>query len=153
MRKEIIAGPPTGFLTDQIGGFGASAISRFPAGYAQNVVAFDEYARCLNSNGLATARGRHLTRDDQIRAFVIQRLMCTFSFSARNVADRFGYCPKALLDDAAAVIANDAEGFVGRTADGFRRSQRGQPFVRSMCAVFDAYLTSEIAHRRHAMAV
>lgn len=145
-----------GYTTDQADaliGFGASAISRLPRGYAQNAVAVDEYERRLGDSGLATARGWALTRDDRIRAFVIERLMCDFAFSARDLDRRFGRDAEPLAREAEDFIEQDADGFVQRTGDGFRITPRGRAFVRNVCAHFDAYLPRETARRRHALSV
>lgn len=72
-----------GYTTDAaetLIGLGASAIGKLPQGYVQNAVAAADYARRIARNGLATARGSELTQDDRLRAHVIERLMCDFSF-------------------------------------------------------------------------
>jgi oxygen-independent coproporphyrinogen III oxidase len=45
----------------------------------------------------------------------------------------------------------DHIGVIERTADGFRVTERGRPFIRSICACFDAYLDHTTA--RHAAGV
>lgn len=145
-----------GYTTDQADaliGLGASAISKLPQGYAQNAVAADEYSRRLDSNGLATARGFKLGADDRLRAFVIERLMCDFAFSSRELSRRFGSRAEPVLREAEAIIEDDRDGLVQRTSDGFRMTPRGRPFVRNICARFDAYLNPETAQRRHALSV
>ncbi len=47
---------------DALIGLGASAISRFPQGYAQNVVAGGDYVRRIGAGHLATARGWALSQ-------------------------------------------------------------------------------------------
>lgn len=145
-----------GYTTDQADallGLGASAISRLPQGYAQNAVAIDDYRRRVEHDGLATARGFALGPDDRLRAFVIERLMCDFAFSAREVSRRFGQRAQPLLREAEAVIEDDRDGLVQRTSDGFRITARGRPFVRNVCARFDAYLDPNVARRGHALSV
>ena len=145
-----------GYTTDQADaliGLGASAISRLPQGYAQNAVATDDYGRRLEAHGLATQRGFRLTADDRLRAFVIERLMCDFAFSSREIVRRFGSRSAPVLDEAEALIEGDRDGLVQRTSDGFRMTDRGRPFVRNVCARFDAYLDPDTARRRHAMSV
>ena len=137
---------------DALIGFGASAISRFEAGYTQNATGIGEYQQKIEACGLATAKGIALSHDDRVRAFVIERLMCDLTFSAERA-------PRALsasmwdpcIADAEDLIASDADGLIARTDDGFRITERGRPFVRSICACFDAYL--DTGQARHAVGV
>lgn len=145
-----------GYTTDRADaliGIGASSISRLPEGYFQNAVAVDEHARRLEKEGLATARGWLLTEDDKVRAYVIEKLMCDFSFSSEELLHRYGDTAQPVLSRADTAIATDRDGFVERTSEGFRLTERGRPFVRNICAQFDAYLTQEVASRRHALSV
>lgn len=126
---------------DALIGFGASAISRFPGGYAQNAARVPEYQERVAKRRLGTARGLIFSDDDRIRSYVIERLMCDLAFSATDLAARFGAAAaEPLLDDARMLVDSDRDGLIEPTADGFRVSERGRPFVRSICACFDAYL-------------
>jgi oxygen-independent coproporphyrinogen-3 oxidase len=58
-----------------------------PQGFVQNAVSASDYARRVQQEGLATVRGWALTADDRLRGFVIERLMCDFSFSSRTLAE------------------------------------------------------------------
>jgi oxygen-independent coproporphyrinogen-3 oxidase len=136
---------------DALIGLGASAISRFDAGYTQNTVGIVEYQQKVEAQGLATARGIALSQDDRVRAFVIERLMCELDFSQSSLRARFGDAAGAVITDAEILIASDTDGLVERTNDGFRVTERGRPFVRSICACFDTYLDASEA--RHAMGV
>ncbi len=145
-----------GYTTDRANaliGLGASAISRLPQGYAQNSVAADAYADRLAEEGLATVRGRVLTTADRVRACVIERLMCDFRFSSQELAQRYGSAADEVIDLARSVVAEDTDDFVEATSDGFQLSRLGRPFVRNICARFDAYLAETTAERRHAPAV
>jgi oxygen-independent coproporphyrinogen III oxidase len=143
-----------GYTTDNseiLIGLGASAIGQFPQGYVQNAVAASDYMRRVQRDGLATARGWTLTADDRLRGFVIERLMCDFDFSSRALLDRFGAKASLLLPEADAIVAEDVDKFVERTTDGFRLTPRGRPFVRNVCARFDAYLNP--ARSTHSLSV
>jgi oxygen-independent coproporphyrinogen-3 oxidase len=132
-----------GYTTDACAaliGFGASAISRFAEGYAQNAADIAAYERLVADGGLATARGTALSGDDRVRGYVIERLMCDLAFSAQDVAERFPSIAAPLIAEAEALLAEDRDGLIEATADGFRVTERGRPFVRSIAACFDAYL-------------
>jgi oxygen-independent coproporphyrinogen-3 oxidase len=84
---------------------------------------------------------------------VIERLMCDFEFSAAAVLQKFGEAATGkVLDEADAIVADDADGFVEPTTTGFRLTARGRPFVRNLCARFDAYLNPGTA-AKHSLSV
>ena len=94
----------------------------------------------IKEHGLATARGVALTDDDRIRGFVIERLMCDLQLPAAELARRFGAAAAPLLEEAEALVNADTDRLVERTADGFRVTDRGRPFVRTIASRFDSYL-------------
>ena len=132
-----------GYTTDEADallGMGASAIGRLPQGFVQNAVPAEDYARRIRDYGFATARGIALTADDRIRAATIERLMCDFTFSERDLAAQFGVAARPLIAEARAVLAEDHDRLLDATPDGFRVAPHARPFVRTVCAKFDAYL-------------
>ena len=145
-----------GYTTDSADaliGIGASAISKLPQGFAQNAVPVDEYFRRVKDGGLATARGHAFTADDLMRAYVIERLMCDFSFSWPDLRARFGDQADPIRRDASDIVRDDADQLVEDRGDTFRLTARGKVLVRNICAGFDAYLTRDTAKRRHALSV
>jgi oxygen-independent coproporphyrinogen-3 oxidase len=136
-----------GYTTDTANtliGFGASAISRLPGGYFQNAVPRADYERRIAQEGLATVRGIELSLEDRVRASVIERLMCAFELSRQQLEEIYGNEARDVIDtvmlEADEVVNSDTEGLVKATADGFRLTPRGEPFVRSIAACFDTYL-------------
>lgn len=137
---------------DALIGLGASSIGQFPQGYVQNATAAGAYQALVEAGGFATVRGVELTMDDRVRAAVIERLMCGFDFSRSDLVSRFGSSTAApVIADAEALLEADADGLVMPTPDGFAMTDLGKPFVRSICACFDAYLGQGQA--QHALAV
>lgn len=132
-------------------GFGASAISKLPQGYAQNAVPTPDYQERIEKTGLATVRGLALSEDDRMRADVIERLMCDFTFSRSELRQDYGAAAEPVLHEADHLIEADHDGFIERTDDGFVVRERGRPFIRTICACFDAYLGQSNA--QHAIAV
>ncbi|MEZ5776318.1 MAG: oxygen-independent coproporphyrinogen III oxidase [Hyphomicrobiaceae bacterium] len=137
--------------SDAIIGFGASAIGQMPEGYIQNTVPTGDYQRRIGEGRLATARGFRLSEDDRMRAHVIERLMCDFAFSRAGLVARFGTKAAPIVAEAAKVAAEDTDGFIEPTADGFRLTADGRTFVRKVCQRFDAYWGQGSA--THAIAV
>lgn len=132
---------------DALIAFGSSAISRFPQGYAQNAARIPDYHARVAKRRLGTARGIAFSDDDRIRSHIIETLMCDLAFSATDLRDLFGDAADPLIEDARHLVEADADGLVEETSDGFRVTERGRPFIRSICACFDAYLgTTETRH-------
>jgi oxygen-independent coproporphyrinogen-3 oxidase len=143
-----------GYTTDQADaliGLGASSIGLLPHGYVQNMPATGEYERRVLAGGLAAVRGFALSNADRMRAWVIERLMCDFSFSRCEMLSRFGDGARGVIAEAELLAANDRDGVFVRAGNRFVVSERGKPFVRSIAAVFDAYLGQGTA--RHSVAV
>lgn len=79
--------------SDTLIGLGASSISRFPQGYAQNNAATSRYVGSIRDGAFATARGHVFGGDDLLRAAIIERVMCDFEV----LAEDFGaQAPQAL---------------------------------------------------------
>jgi len=143
-----------GYTTDSADaliGLGASSISRFPQGYAQNAASVRDYEAQVARCRLGTARGVAFTDDDRIRAHIIERLMCDLAFSETDLLERFGAAARPLIEDSRLILESDRDGLIEPTPDGFRITELGRPFVRSVCACFDAYLDQSPA--RHAVGV
>lgn len=143
-----------GYTTDQADaliGLGASSIGLLPQGYVQNMPATGEYERRVLAGGLATERGIALTEDDRMRSWVIERLMCEFSFSRCELVARFGAPARDVIAEAELLVANGGDGIFARSGNRFVVTEQGKPFVRSVAARFDAYLGKGTA--RHSVAV
>lgn len=143
-----------GYTTDQADaliGLGASSIGLMPQGYVQNMPATSEYERRVLAGGLATVRGVGLSDTDRMRSWVIERLMCDFSFSRCELLSRFGEAARTVIAEAELVATDDRDGIFVRSGNRFVVTERGKPFVRSIAARFDAYLGQGAA--RHSVAV
>ena len=131
-----------GYTTDRsdaLIGLGASAIGKLPQGYVQNAVATADYARRVRATGFATVRGVALTEDDRIRGYVIERLMCDLEFPRKELEEKFGAASRPVVDEAELLLESEQDELIERTNDGFRVTDKGRPFVRSIAACFDSY--------------
>jgi oxygen-independent coproporphyrinogen III oxidase len=96
--------------------------------------------RRMSEHGLAAARGYAFTSDDIMRNFTIERLMCDLAFPAQELRERFGQDAAPILAQAEALMAGEKDGFIQPDAGGgFRVTERGRMFVRTICAHFDAH--------------
>ena len=95
-----------------------------------------------------------MTADDRLRRDLIERVMCDLEVDVEAIAAGRGA-------DAAPFKAAAANGMRRFEEDGLaswngRRivvTERGRPFVRSIAALFDAYLAEPTDKPRHARAV
>ncbi|QUD90874.1 oxygen-independent coproporphyrinogen III oxidase [Phenylobacterium montanum] len=143
-----------GYTTDAcktLIGLGASSISSFAQGYAQNASTELDWRRRVADGVLPTARGRVVTEDDRFRGQIIERLMCDFAVDLEQACADHGRGLDRLAEEIGrleAIIADGLAEFDGRR---LAVTRRGRPFVRSVAAVFDRYLQPSVA--RHAPAV
>jgi oxygen-independent coproporphyrinogen-3 oxidase len=131
-----------GYTTDRCAallGFGASAIGALPQGYVQNLVGFKDYAGALRAGRLPIARGIALGADDRRRRAIIERLMCDRRVDLATIDDT-GEPFAPPLDRLAAMAA---DGIVAVEGSVVAVTERGRPFLRAVCAVFDRYLAPE----------
>jgi oxygen-independent coproporphyrinogen-3 oxidase len=154
LAKETVNRNFQGYTSDTVEtliGLGASSIGQLPQGFVQNAVSSADYARSVAATGLATAKGLAFTDDDRMRGWVIKELMCSLAFSANALRARYGEASEHLVAIAEDALREDRDGLLERTADGFRITERGRHFVRSICARFDAYLARSRA--KHSVGV
>jgi oxygen-independent coproporphyrinogen-3 oxidase len=143
-----------GYTTDDAPvrlGFGASAIGSLPQGFVQNQVPMHAYRGALEAGGLPIARGLVLGDDDRLRGAVIEQLMCFLEVDLAEVCREFGAEPSGFAGEIDSLAEMAADGLVVIEGWRLRVTERGRPFVRTLCAAFDAYL--EPGATRHAQAV
>jgi oxygen-independent coproporphyrinogen-3 oxidase len=138
-----------GYTTDaatSLLGFGASAISKLPGGYAQNHASTPAWRACIDNGRLPTGRGVDLTADDITRAAIIEQLMCNLAVDLHEnpgLMDGTAKTELAAMETHGLVIierCHDEPVFL-------RVTETGRPFVRNVCTLFDAYLrTSKGRH-------
>jgi oxygen-independent coproporphyrinogen-3 oxidase len=126
-------------------GLGASAISRFPQGYAQNAPGTSDYAKAIRAGRFATHRGHAFVGEDLLRARIIEALMCDFAVRRDEILARFDVTATRLAD----LFAAAAERFgdvVRIDATGLAILPEGRPLARMIARCFDAYEMSKTAH-------
>ncbi|MFK7744451.1 MAG: oxygen-independent coproporphyrinogen III oxidase [Roseobacter sp.] len=134
---------------DVLIGLGASAISRFPQGYAQNNPATSGYTKSIRAGELSITRGHRFTSEDVLRSRMIEAIMCDFEIRLDDMVARFPDQEahiKALMSGAAAHFGD----LVVLTPDALRVKREGQPLTRIIARHFDAY---DVASAGHASAI
>lgn len=132
-----------GYTTDDCGtliGLGASSIGRFQDGYVQNEVAPGSYARQISSGSLATVRGYSLTKEDRLRARIIERVMCDFSVDLRGICGEHGVDFEDIVKANSTLHELVSDGVV-RLVDGVLTVADDNRFlVRAVASAFDSHL-------------
>ncbi|MGV6811865.1 MAG: oxygen-independent coproporphyrinogen III oxidase [Brevirhabdus sp.] len=126
-------------------GLGASSISRFPQGYAQNAPGTSAYQRAIQSGSLATCRGYAFTQEDRIRGAMIEEVMCYFSINAARVAQTAG----CSVDDVFARLEGLENTFPGQlkiNAEGMVLLPHAQPLARMVARQLDHHALNEGSH-------
>jgi len=126
-------------------GLGASSISRFPQGFAQNVSGTADYTKAIRDGQLAVHRGHVFVGDDLMRARIIEALLCDFHVSRAEILRDFPVAAP-MLDDLLARVAGEFDGFVRLDASGLTILPDGRPLARIVARSFDTYDQSKAKH-------
>jgi oxygen-independent coproporphyrinogen III oxidase len=122
-------------------GFGLSAISHFGTVYAQNAKDLSAYNDAVNQGRPSTILGYRMTPDDELRKYVIMRLMCDLELDKRTVERKFGIVFDQYFADALVkleeflplnLLTLETERIVIHDA--------GRFVLRNIAMCFDAYL-------------
>jgi oxygen-independent coproporphyrinogen III oxidase len=144
-----------GYTTDPsetILGFGVSAISTLPSGYAQNASDLPAYRTRIEAGRAATVRGIAISPEDKLRRAAIEALMCMLEVDLDDIACRHGFSPEVFGGDSLGALADlERDGIVRRIGSLLQVTPQGRPLVRAVCAAFDAYLPD--GAKRHSIAV
>ncbi|HEY6924345.1 MAG TPA: oxygen-independent coproporphyrinogen III oxidase [Steroidobacteraceae bacterium] len=122
-------------------GFGVSAISHVGQSFTQNLRDMRDWEAALDAGRLPLWRGMELSPDDELRADVIQQLMCLGRIDIgaterRHRIDFLSYFSDALHQLHPLV----ADGLVGVGGSVIAVTPRGRLLVRAVAMCFDRYL-------------
>jgi oxygen-independent coproporphyrinogen-3 oxidase len=138
---------------DTLIGFGASSISSYPKGYAQNFTETGAWARAIGEGRLPIAKGRALFSDDRMRRELINRLMCDLRADTAAIAASHGETPDIFAEALASLAPMAADGLVALDGPRVAVTEAGRPALRAVAAAFDAYLGAQNFQIRHSSAV
>jgi oxygen-independent coproporphyrinogen-3 oxidase len=130
---------------DVLIGVGASSISKFPQGYAQNAPATGAHTGAIREGRFSVSKGHAFTAEDKLRSRMIEALMCDFRIDSAELQARFGVSAaqvQRLFDTAAAEfpgILHIASGVLSVPVE-------ARPLTRMIARSFDAYDMSKAGH-------
>ena len=131
--------------SDVLIGLGASSISRFPQGYAQNAPATGAHTAAIREGRFSTTRGHVFTPEDRLHGRMIEMLMCNFRIDAAAITRDFSITGKA-LHDLLAQTARAFDGHLHLDESGLFVPPEARPLTRMIARDIDAYEMDEQGH-------
>ncbi|HTK81374.1 MAG TPA: oxygen-independent coproporphyrinogen III oxidase [Bacteroidota bacterium] len=120
-------------------GIGMSSISHFGTTYAQNAKTIPDYERSLDEGILPTRVGYKMSFDDEIRKYVIMRLMCDLTLSKRDTEEKFNIrFTDYFAHSMERLEPLIGDGLVIDDASAIRVTELGRLFLRNIAMCFDA---------------
>ncbi|MGB7335434.1 MAG: oxygen-independent coproporphyrinogen III oxidase [Salaquimonas sp.] len=132
-----------GYTDDKLStliGLGGSSIGQSNLGYFQNLVPTGQYTMAVNNGLLPTSKGYRFTQDDKIRSWIIEQLMCNFSFSFEKLIRQFGNLAQPYIGEAIEISKRDSIGVCETVEDRFTIRPEAEPLTRIIASKFDAHL-------------
>lgn len=126
-------------------GLGASAISQYPQGFAQNSPVTSKYTDLVSNGHFATVRGHKNSPDDLVRSLLIERLMCDFEIDFAEVAKNLGV-PEARIAERCEGLENEFPGVVVETSGGMKIVRENWCATRLVANRLDAYAVKQAGH-------
>jgi oxygen-independent coproporphyrinogen III oxidase len=122
-------------------GVGVSAISHVGATFSQNPRDLPTWQAAIDEGRLPVFRGMRMSDDDQLRADLIQRLMCQGEVPVGALERRYGIDFDAYFHDSLARLEPLIDdGLVRVDSQGLRATSRGRLLLRNIAMCFDRYL-------------
>ena len=122
-------------------GFGVSSISHIESSYSQNHRLLADWQAAIDDGRLPAWRGLAMSYDDEIRAFLIDRLMCHGGVAKESIERLFGIDFAAYFrEDLERLDPLAADGLVQVDSNGIQVTSRGRYLLRIIAMCFDRYL-------------
>ncbi|HZX79428.1 MAG TPA: oxygen-independent coproporphyrinogen III oxidase [Lysobacter sp.] len=137
-------------------GLGVSAISHIGSTFSQNPRDLASWEIAADEGRLPVFRGMDLSEDDQLRADLIQALMCDGEIPVEALERRYQIDFDAYFAASLQKLAQlEADGLVRREPGRIAATSQGRLFLRNIALCFDAYLDrpANVVHPRFSRAV
>jgi oxygen-independent coproporphyrinogen-3 oxidase len=127
-------------------GIGLTSIGEGVDYYAQNFKVMADYEAAIDAGKLPFERGAVLSKDDQIRQYVIMELMSNFKLDIKRFDTLFEVEFKTYFADAIESLKPFAdEELIVMNDDKIECSQTGTLLIRNIAMPFDAYMKNHVA--------
>jgi len=123
--------------------FGVSAISAIDNVYVQNAKGINEYQAKVDSGVLPYVKGFTLNAEDELRKFIINKIICHFELNFSEVKTVFDVdVPLYFAQELAQLQPMIEDGLLSIDESGLKVHNSGRMLIRRICMVFDEYLNS-----------
>jgi oxygen-independent coproporphyrinogen-3 oxidase len=128
-------------LADDLIGMGVSSISQVGDFYVQNARQLDHYYASLQRGEIPIHRGYRMTEEDLLRRKVIMELICNLHLetSECSASDGTGFW-QHFSAETQRLRDMERDGLLEIETGAIRVTERGRPYLRNICMVFDQYL-------------
>lgn len=123
----------TEVTSDLLLGLGVSAISENSRCYHQNIKVLADYEAAVDSGKIPTLRGHRLSSEDIEQRKHILDLMTSFKTSIAHDAD----------DSKEELEELERDGLIEKQGAELRITERGRPFLRNVCMLFDQRMRAQ----------
>ncbi|MFL1482844.1 oxygen-independent coproporphyrinogen III oxidase [Marinobacter sp. LN3S78] len=119
---------------------GVSAIGQTRDAYFQNNHDLPAWEAAIDAGELATVRGVALTRDDQIRRWVIGQLICQFRLERQQFASEWGEAfDRYFADELKRLRPMIQDELIADDGRVLQVQPAGRLLIRAICQIFDLY--------------
>jgi len=135
-------------------GLGVSAISHIGATYSQNPRDIASWQAAIEDGRLPVFRGMRMSDDDQLRAALVQQLMCQGEVAVGALERRYAIDFRSYFRDALVRLQPlIADGLVQVEPDRILATSPGRLLLRNIAMCFDAYLGEDAIPARFSRAI
>lgn len=139
---------------DEYIGLGLTSIGFLENTYVHNHKALPEYYRRLHEDKLPVERGKILSRDDRIRQWTINALICRFHVDQQEFYETFQIAfNDYFIQERDHIHRCIEDGLICVQDKKILATELGKIFIRNVCMGFDFYLRQQDAHRRFSRTV
>jgi oxygen-independent coproporphyrinogen-3 oxidase len=132
---------------DSVIGFGASAISFLPNGYAQNILDFAEYKKNILAKKLPVLKGIKISAEDRLRKKIIDEVMCYLEVDLMQIREQFDL-PENYFENEIKNLEELKKDRLISIQNGVVKINPEVPQItRIVCSIFDKFFSAD--QKRH----
>ncbi len=126
--------------SDNIIGFGVSSIGYLSGfGYAQNTLDFKEYEKGILNRELGVSKGIKISKEDQIRKKIIDKIMCYLEVDLKEVSTSFNLPENFFAPEIAQLEDLKRDGLVRIKNNVIKINLATPQISRVVCSIFDKF--------------
>lgn len=129
-------------------GLGVSSISHIGACYSQNHMDLQSYYQSVTELGNVVHKGLKLSFDDQVRGYVITKLMCNLRINKNEIIQLFDIDFDSYFAQSLVLLTPFIEDkLVDNLEHNLYIGERARLLIRNVCMALDSYIKHQQAQR------